>query len=109
MPTYPSYLGLSQPTMQYLASKAVKAQAEWQILEIAFIAENIAMGITQLGKTKLIADTFEKVMIYGQAGSLWEALNAIDAIVITPEMAPFVTQDRVNWFKNQLQQAIASL
>jgi hypothetical protein len=109
MITYPSFFNLPQSEMQYLASKAIAAQNAWKILEIAFIAENIALGITQLGKSKLVADTFEKVLIYGQAGSLWEALKAIDAIVILPEMAPFVTQARVNWFKNQLQQAIAEL
>lgn len=106
---YPSYYGYPQPTMQYLASKALAAQAAWQVLQTSFIAENIALGITQQGKTKLVADTFERVLIYGQTGSLWEALAAIDEIVVTPEMAPFVTQARVNWFKNQLQAAIASL
>lgn len=106
---YPSFFNYSQPQMQYLAIKVAGAQAAWQVLQTSFIAENLALGITQAGKTKLVADTFEKVIIYGSTGSLWEALVAIDSIVITPEMAPFVTKERVNWFKNQLQQAISSL
>lgn len=81
----------------------------WKNLVISVAAENVAMGITQQGKTKLIADTLEPVMYYGGSGSLWEAYNALSAIQITPEMAPYITIERVEWMKNQLIQIIASL
>lgn len=81
----------------------------WRNLVVTVAAENVAMGITQQNKTKLVADTMEQVMLYGQTGSLWQAYDALNSIVITPEMAPYITPARVEWMKNQLIQIIASL
>ena len=67
------------------------------------IAENVAMGITQTGKTKLILDTLKDVYYYLQAGSLYEVLTAVDAITVTPEMSPFITSDRLLIFKNKIR------
>lgn len=85
------------------------AVAAWHNLVVTVAAENIAMGITQQNKTKLIADTMIPIMLYGQTGSLWQAYEALDQIVITPEMAPFITVARKDWMKNQLIQIISSL
>lgn len=81
----------------------------WHNLVVTVAAENIAMGITASGKTKLIADTLYPVMVYGTSGSLWEAYNALSQVKVTPEMAPFITQARIEWMKNQLVQALGSL
>jgi hypothetical protein len=81
----------------------------WKNLVLTVAAENIAMGITASGKTKLIADTLAPVMVYGASGSLWEAYQALDQIKVTPQMAPFITQDRIQWMKNQLIQILGSL
>lgn len=89
-----------------IVTKAIDA---WKTLVITIAAENIAMGISQQKKTKLIADTMTPVMIYGQTGSLWQAYDALNAIVITPEMAPFITEARREWMRNQLIQIISSL
>ena len=59
-----------------------------------FATENIMMGITQAGKTKLIADSMSSVMYYCQTGSLYEVLTALNAITITQEMSPFLTEAR---------------
>jgi hypothetical protein len=67
------------------------------------IAENIAMGITQAGKTKLILDTLKDVYYYLQAGSLYEVLTAVDAITVTQEMSPFITTARLTTFKNKIR------
>ncbi len=109
MPTYPSYFNLPQPTMQYCAAKVLAAQQAFQVLVTAVAAENVAMGITSSGKTKIIADALEPVVFYGTTGSLWEAYNALQQVKVTPEMAPYLTQDRLNWMKNQLLAAIATL
>lgn len=74
-----------------------------------FAAENVLMGITQLGKTKLIADILAGVLRYGQSGSLYEVLNEIDRIVVTAEMAPFITAARLSEMKIKIQGIIASV
>lgn len=81
----------------------------WRNLVVTVAAENVAMGITQSGKTQLIADTFEQVMFYGQTGSLYEAYIALGKIKPTPEMAPFVTDARITWMRNQIMLVIRSL
>lgn len=99
------------PDPQYQRCQQIFDNAfnSWHELIRTIAAENIAMGITQQKKTKLIADALIPVMLYGSTGSLWEAYHALDAIVITPEMAPFITEDRKNWMKNQLIAIISSL
>lgn len=91
---------------QQIVNNAINA---WKALVVTVAAENIAMGITQQQKTKYIADIMMPVMMYGSTGSLWEAYHALDAITITPEMAPFITEERRAWMKNQLIQIISSL
>jgi len=81
----------------------------WQQMMITFAAENIAMGITQANKTQLIADALQEVMTYGAAGSLWQAYNALSNVKITPEMAPFLTEARIEWMRNSMITVIAML
>jgi len=95
--------------MQAVAQLVIAAQMSFNTLVVAFAAENVIMGITNSGKTGLIAQTLQQVMYFGTSGSLWEALNALNQVVVTEEMAPFLTTARVNWMKNQLQAAIAGL
>lgn len=91
---------------QQIVSTAINA---WHALVITVAAENVALGITQQGKTKYIADIMMQVMNYGNTGSLWEAYNALSQIKVTPDMAPFITEARIEWMKNQLIQIISSL
>lgn len=74
-----------------------------------FATENILMGITQAGKTKLIADTMSSVMYYCQTGSLYEVLTALNAINITPEMSPFLTTARRDEYITKFTSLLASL
>lgn len=74
-----------------------------------FASENIVMGITQAGKTKLIADALKDVHYYAQTGSLYECLTAIDAVDITPEMAPFLTSERRTQLKTDLINILTNL
>lgn len=82
--------------------KAIKGASS---LISKFCAENIVMGITQAGKTKLLADTLRDVFYYAQTGSLYECLSSLSAVQITPEMAPFLTESR----KAELQQKLFNL
>jgi hypothetical protein len=74
-----------------------------------FATENILMGITQAGKTKLIADSMSSVMYYCQTGSLYEVLTALNTINITPEMSPFLTTARRDAYIVKFNALLASL
>jgi hypothetical protein len=91
------------------ASGVVPSYQGFQHLSFCFVAENIAEGITNTNKGPIVAAALQPVMIYGQYGALWEATDALGSVVVTPQMAPFLTQARVDWLKNQLQKVIASL
>ena len=72
---------------------------------VTYAAENITMGITVYGKTKIVADYLSDVMRYGQSGSLYEVINEIDALIadtIPSELSPFVTQSRLEDFKAKI-------
>lgn len=99
---YQSTLPVVDPNAFYIeiVNKA-KAFSESMIIDAA--AENIRLGITQAGKTKLIADTLKDLVYYLQSGSLYEAMIAIDTVVVTPEMSPFITSSRLLVFKNKIR------
>jgi hypothetical protein len=103
------FFGIPDPEYDECVLLVNTAILAWKNLVVTVAAENVAMGITQQGKTKLVADTLMPVMNYGNTGSLWEAYNALSSIVITPEMAPYITEARREWMKNQIIQIIASL
>jgi hypothetical protein len=105
----PTYFPIPQQSYDMCVSIVTAAQLAWVQMVTQFAAENIAMGITQAGKTSLIGNALQQVNTYGSVGSLWEAYAALSYVIITPEMAPFITADRINWMRNQLIQAIGNL
>ena len=105
----PTYFNIPQPEYNVCLEVVLAAQVAWAGMVAQFAAENIAMGITQANKTQLIASALQEVLTYGATGSLWQAYAALSNVVVTPEMAPFLTEDRIQWMKNQMIQAISSL
>ena len=103
------FFNIPDPQYQRCQQIVNNAINSWHNLVVTVAAENIAMGITQQQKTKYIADIMMPIMMYGQTGSLWEAYHALDAIQITPDMAPFITEERRAWMKNQLIEIISTL
>lgn len=91
------------------ASKVAKAKSEFDKLVNDVAGENIIAQITAAGKTKLLADALKDVAYYGSQGSLWEVYSAIEKVNITPEMAPFLTEERRQNFKNKIIAIISSL
>lgn len=89
--------------------KIQKAIDGFDQLLVTYAASNVLLGITQYGKTKLIADTVADVMRYGQSGSLYQAISALQAITVTEEMAPFLTQDKISGMVQDTLNLIASL
>lgn len=76
---------------------------------IKYVASNVILGITQQGKTQLIADTLKDVQRYGQSGSLYAAISALQRIPLTPEMDPFLNQKVINDLIAQTQNVLANL
>ncbi len=91
------------------ASKVSKAKEEFNKLVNEVAGENMIAQITAAGKTKLIADALKDVAYYGAQGSLWEVYTAVEKIQITPEMAPFLTEERKQAFKNRIVGIISNL
>lgn len=91
------------------AQKVARAKAEFDKMMNEFAGENVIAQITAANKTRLIADAVRDVIYYGNQGSLWEAYVSAEKVVITPEMAPFLTEERRQAFKNRLVQIISSL
>jgi hypothetical protein len=112
---YPTYFNIPQQVMAQCYMLAIAAAGivpsyqGFQHLAFCFVAENIAEGITNTTKGPIIAQALQGVMVYGQYGALWEASDALSEVVVTPQMAPYLTQARVNWLKNQIGQIIAAL
>ena len=104
-----TYFPIPQHSYDLCLKIVTTAQTTWLAMVSQFAAENIAMGISQAGKTSLIADALYEVSVYGSTGSLWQAYAALSKVQITPEMAPFLTEDRLQWMKNKMIEAIASL
>lgn len=70
------------------------------------IVENVLLGITQLGKTKEVADYLHKLSHYLTTGSLYAAINEIDTLIaagLPGNLSPFVTLSRLNNYKSQIQ------
>jgi hypothetical protein len=112
---YPTFFGLPQPAMAQCYALAVAAAGVvpsyqgFQHLQFCFIAENIAMGITNTNKGPSIAIALQGVLLFGSAGALWEAIDALNTVQVTPSMAPYLTVARINWMKNQVNQIISEL
>ena len=104
-------MGLNIPPQLAIigASKVAKAKSEFDKLVNEVAGENIIAQITAAGKTKLIADALRDVAYYGSQGSLWEVYISVEKIKLTPEMAPFLTEERRQAFKNRIIAIISSL
>lgn len=106
----PGYLGLPQSTLDYLQNRYVSAAINAFNKEMnIFIDENLALGISNSNKTKLIADTMADVQRYGTTGSLYEVINALNEIVVTSEMAPYITRQRLDYLKSRCVSILSNL
>lgn len=86
-------------TLKYLRAIVKNARAFFSEILNQYAAENIAMGITQAGKTKDVSDYLADVMRYGESGSLYEVISEVDALkaaTVPADLAPFVTDARLD-------------
>lgn len=82
------------------------AQEFGQSLKNSFASENIGQGITQAGKTKMVADLLRNVDYYLTSGSLYEALSEIDRLTYDSSYSPFITSERLRVFKNKIRRYV---
>lgn len=98
------------PSAQVITQNKIQNAIDgFNTILIQYVASNVLLGITQAKKTELIADALADVQRYGQSGSLYAAINALQAVQITPDMAPFLTPDIVTSLVNQTLAVLAAL
>lgn len=67
-----------------------------------FMSDNIILGITAAGKTKLIGDACKDIQYWLSVGSLYEASNAIDTFVHDASYEPYITVTKFSSFKAKI-------
>jgi hypothetical protein len=74
-------------------------------LIVQFAMENVAMGITQAGKTRAVADYCYKLQYYLSTGSLYAAKEEIEDKLdeLPEELAPFLTAQRLTIYLNKIK------
>lgn len=89
------------------AAKFVAIRNKWTQIADKFAFENSAMGISQIpGKTKEVADAFERVVYYLNANAPTEAIKELDLI---PRGATFLTEARITALKNEFATFLSQL
>jgi hypothetical protein len=104
----PTYFPLPQAGYDECLDIVKQAQVMWQTMVAEFAAENLAMGITET-QAASIGAALNQVMVYGSEGSLWLAYGALSKVIITPQMAPFLTETRIQWMRNKMITVISQL
>jgi hypothetical protein len=74
-----------------------------------FATENVLLGITQYGMTNLVRKRSAEVLSALSCGSLYDAITEINAIPAEHKDARFITDERMNVFKNKIMAFLATL
>lgn len=88
-------------------------KAKFEILKRRFIGENILWGISQLGKTRAVADFMAPIQIWFDRVAPIEVVTEIEiakAKLIADQplqamLAPFITTARLDWYKLEVLKA----
>lgn len=97
--------GHSEDPLKAYKTLVENAIAFFNEFMIRYAAENITLGITFYNKTKDVADYLKDVMRYGQSGSLYEVVNAIDTLIaagVPVDLDPFITQTKLEDMKAEV-------
>lgn len=71
------------------------------------VITNVTLGITQVGKTRIVSDYLRALQRYLREGSLYAAVEEIDELIlngIPGELAPFVTIEKLQAVKTKIQE-----
>lgn len=78
-----------------------------QQLLVDFAAENIQLGITQDGMTKTVRQNMAEVMSAISTGSLYDAIEEIDAIPAEAKDDKYITDERLAAYKQRILDYLA--
>lgn len=97
----------AQEQMAILAKMYDDARVFGKSLIVQFALENIATGITQAGKTRIVADYCMKIQYYMDSGSLYAALEEVQAMIADTSgrvnMQPWLSDEKLTIYKNKLK------
>lgn len=88
-------------------------KAKFEILKRRFIGENILWGISQLGKTRAVADFMAPIQVWFDRVAPIEVVVELEIAKaklaadesLQATLAPFITLDRLNWYKAEVLKA----
>lgn len=78
-----------------------------QQLLVDFAMENIQLGITQDGMTKTVRQNMAEIISALQTGSLYDAIDEIDAIPAEAKDAKYITDERLAVYKQRILDYLA--
>lgn len=96
---------------EIISGKINEASSFGRALILDAAVENVEMGVTQAGKTMLVADYCADVQRYLESGSLYAAMAKIDLLIaagVPENLAPFITEARLQAYKTKIQEFLAS-
>src|ERR1035437_9231965 len=85
---------LAPTPIQIVSAKLKESITFGSNLIFQAVVENITLGITQAGKTQAVSDYCAKLQVYVTTGSLYAAMDEIDALIaagIPANLSPFIT------------------
>lgn len=103
-------------TVQYVLDQVYDPLVhEFEEIRRQFIGENIFWGINFLNKTRIVGDFMEPIEKWFNRTAPIEAITEIEkakAILLADQtlsdsLYPFVTVDRLNWYKTSILKAVA--
>lgn len=96
------------PTLEEIVAKKIADASDFgEQLILKFSTENVINGIARAGKTEAVTKYLHFVDHYLERGSLYAAINLLNSLIlqgIPEELAPFVTNEKLNKFKNQIEE-----
>lgn len=99
----------SQPTLQERIGNSISLAAVFgNSLIVEYASSNVLQGITQAGKTQIVADYLRDLAYYLGNGSLYAAIaKMMDMIADTSDtktsVSPYVTNDLLYTYLNKIQ------
>lgn len=99
---------MAPTTLQIVNNAITQAGAFGVNLTVQYASSNVLQGITQAGKTQLIADYLKDVAYYLHNGSLYAAIDAFNSMLAMDSdtkasVAPYVTDALIYTYMNKVQ------
>jgi hypothetical protein len=106
-----AYINSISPSPLEIAKQKISASRVFgeQLIE-DFAVGNLVLGIVSAGKTEAVTIYLHYLSHYIENGSLYAAVTEIDRILaegVDTSLAPFVTIERLNEFKNRINNYLA--